>query len=94
MSSNVTPLAHDEEGWQSIDGAGALHFRMRHDGGSILCVVPRAVLLTLPGIVPTSGEEDIFKAFEPHLARFEAIANAKYVEGGAEDGKIVLDEVD
>jgi hypothetical protein len=94
MSRMVTPLAHDEEGWRSIDARGALHFRMRHDGGAVLCGVPRAVLLSLPGIVPASGEEDIFKGFEPHLARFEAMANAKFTDGGAEDGEIVLDEVD
>ena len=91
MPSTVTPLAHDEEGWRSIDAHGALHFRMRHDGGAIVCVVPRAVLLALPGVVPTSGEEAIFKAFEPHLARFERMANAKFAEDGAVNGEMVLD---
>jgi hypothetical protein len=91
MVSKITPLAHDEEGWRSIDSRGALHFRMRHDGGAVLCVVPRAVLLTLPGVLSTSGEEDIFKAFEPHLARFEQMANAKFAEDGAVNGEIVLD---
>ena len=67
---------------------------MRHDGGAVLCVVPRTVLLGLPGIGPASGEEDIFKAFEPHLARFEAMANAKFAEDGAKDGEIVLDAAD
>jgi hypothetical protein len=91
MPSTVTPLAHDEEGWRSIDSSGALHFRMRHDGGAVLCLVPRGVLLALPGILPTSGEEDIFKAFEPHLARFERMANAKYAEGAMVNGEIMLD---
>ena len=91
MPSNVTPLAHDEEGWRSIDAHGALHFRMRHAGGDVLCVVPRTVLLALPGILPTSGEEAIFKAFEPHLARFERMANTRFAEGGAVNGEIVLD---
>ena len=50
MSAMVTPLGHDQEGWRSIDADGALHFRMRHDGGAIVCVVPRPVLLTLPGV--------------------------------------------
>jgi hypothetical protein len=94
MVSNVTPLAHDEEGWRSIDSLGALHFRMRHDGGAVLCVVPRTVLLALPGVLPTSGEEDIFKAFEPHLARFERMANAKFADGLAVNGEIVLDGTD
>jgi hypothetical protein len=91
MSLSVTPLAHDEEGWRSIDARGALRFRMRHDGGAIVCVVPRAVLLMLPGVRPMSGEEDIFRAFEPHLARFERLANATYAEDGAVNGEIVLD---
>lgn len=91
MVSKVTPLAHDEEGWRSIDSSGALHFRMRHDGGAILCVVPRAALLRLPGVLSTSGEEDIFKAFEPHLARFERMANAKYADGAVVNGEIMLD---
>lgn len=94
MSSNVTPLAHDEEGWRSIDAGGALHFRVRHDGGAVLCVVPRAVLLALPGVLPTSGEEDIFKAFEPHLARFERMADARFAEGAVANGEIVLDGTD
>lgn len=91
MSAMVTPLGHDQEGWRSIAVDGALHFRMRHDGGAIVCVVPRPVLLRLPGIRATSGEEDIFKAFEPHLARFEAMANGKFAESGAINGEIVLD---
>ncbi len=91
MSRMVTPLAHDEEGWRSIDARGALHFRMRHDGAAIVCVVPRPVLLRLPGVRISSGEEDIFKAFEPYLARFEAMANAKFAEGGSGNGEIVLD---
>lgn len=91
MSSKVTPLGHDEEGWRSIDDQGALRFRMRHDGGAVVCAVPRAALLTLPGVHPSSSEEEIFKAFEPHLARFEQMANAKYAAGGVVNGEIVLD---
>jgi hypothetical protein len=91
MPSKVTPLGHDEEDWRSIDDQGALRFRMRHDGGAIVCVVPRTVLLTLPGIFPSSTEEDIFKAFEPHLARFEQMANAKFAAGDDAGGEIVLD---
>jgi hypothetical protein len=91
MPSKVTPLGHDEEDWRSIDDQGALRFRMRHDGGAIVCVVPRTVLLTLPGIFPSSTEEDIFKSFEPHLARFEQMANAKFAAGDDAGGEIVLD---
>jgi hypothetical protein len=94
MSFSVTSLAHDEEGWRSIDARGALRFRMRHDGGAVVCIVPRSVLLTLPGFLPTSGEEDIFKAFEPHLARFERMANTTFAEDGAVNGEIVLDGMD
>ena len=94
MSAIVTPLGHDQEGWRSIDQWGALHFRMRHDGGAVLCVVPRTVLLGLPGVSPASGEEDIFKAFEPHLARFEAMANARFTAGAVVDGEILLDAMD
>ena len=92
MSSKVTPLAHDEEGWRSIDDQGALHFRMRHDGGAIVCIVPRLVLLKLPGVLPSSSEEDMFKAFEPHLSRFEKMANAKFAAGAVVNGEIVLDD--
>ena len=92
MSSEVTPLGHDEEGWRSIDDQRALRFRMRHDGGAIVCVVPSAVLMKLPGVHQSSTEEEIFKAFEPHLTRFEKIANARYTAGAAVDGEIVLDE--
>ena len=91
MSAKVTPLGHDQEGWRSIDQSGALHFRMRHDGGAVLCVVPRAILLTLPGVRPASGEEEIFTAFEPYLARFEAMANARFAEGAVTNGEILLD---
>lgn len=91
MSSKVTPLAHDEEGWRNIDDLGALHFRMRHDGGAIVCIVPRLVLLKLPGVLPSSTEEEIFRAFEPHLTRFEKIANAKFATGEMIKGEIVLD---
>jgi hypothetical protein len=91
MSSKVTPLGHDEEGWRSIDDQGALRFRMRHDGGAIVCVVPRRALLTLPGVTPSSTEEDIFKAFEPYLSRFEQMANAKFAAGVGTNGEIVLD---
>lgn len=91
MSAAVTPLGHDQEGWRSIDDSGALHFRMRHDGGAILCIVPRRVLLTLAGVHGGSSEEDIFTAFEPHLARFEALANARFAADGADDGQIRLD---
>jgi hypothetical protein len=91
MSTKVTPLGHDEEGWRSIDAEGALRFRMRHDGGAIVCVVPRAVLLTLPGILAGSTEGQIFEAFEAHLPRFEEMANAKFSAGGAVRGEIVLD---
>src|SRR5687768_11982303 len=92
MSSEVTPLAHDEEGWRSIDDRRALRFRMRHDGGAIVCVVPSAVLQTLPGIHPSSTDEEIFRAFEPHLARFETIADEKHAAGSVVKGEIVLDE--
>jgi len=91
LASKVTPLAHDEEGWRSIDDEGTLRFRMRHDGGAVVCIVPRAVLMTLSGVVPSSSEEDIFKAFEPHLARFERIANARFAAGHVADGEILLD---
>ena len=47
--------------------------------------------LKLPGVHATSSEEDIFKAFEPDLARFEAMANAKYAEGEVINGEIVMD---
>ena len=92
MSSAVTPLGHDQEGWRSIDADGSLLFRMRHDGGAVVCIVPRRVLLTLSGIDAGSGEEAIFKAFEPHLARFEAMANARFPTGAAgTPDRIVLD---
>ena len=91
MSATVNPLGHDQEGWRSIDDEGALHFRMRHDGGAILCIVPRRVLLTLAGIHGGSSEEDIFKAFEPYLARFEAMANAKFAAGEVDGGRVSLD---
>ena len=92
MAPTVTQLGHDDEDWRSIDDRGALRFRMRHDGGAVVCVVPRSVLMELPGILPSSSEEDIFKAFEPHLARFEKIANARYAAGGVVNDEIVLDE--
>jgi hypothetical protein len=91
MPSEITPLGRDTEYWRSIDDRGALRFRMRHDGGAIVCIVPRAVLLALPGVLPSSNEEDIFRAFEPHLARFERLANAKYAEGTVTGDEIVLD---
>lgn len=91
MPPEVTPLGRDEEDWRSIDEEGALRFRMRHDGGAIVCIVPRSVLLTLPGILPSSKEGEIFQAFEPHLASFERMANAKFASGGVTDDRIVLD---
>jgi hypothetical protein len=94
MVSTVTPLAHDEEGWRSIDQHGALHFRMRHDGGAVVCIVPHSVLLRLPGALPSSTEEEMFEAFEPHLARFEAKANAKFAAGAVINEEILLDEAD
>ena len=92
MSTNVTPLGRDQERWLSIDDQRALRFRMRHDGGAVVCIVPHTVLLRLPGVLPSSSEEDIFTAFEPHLARFEAMANAKFADGDAVNGEIVLDD--
>jgi hypothetical protein len=92
MSAAVTPLGHDQEGWRSIDENGALHFRMRHDGGAILCIVPRRVLLTLAGVHGGSSEEDTFRAFEHYLARFEAMANAQFAAGEGGQGEITLDE--
>jgi hypothetical protein len=92
MPSRVTPLGHDEEDWRSIDDHGALRFRMRHDGGAIVCIVPRVVLLTLPGVRFSSTDEDIFRAFEPHLVRFEQMANAKFAAGDDAGGEIVLDD--
>lgn len=92
MASKVTPLGHDEEGWRSIDDQGALRFRMRHDGGAVVCVVPRTALMTLPGVHASSTEEEIFRAFEPHLARFEQRANAKFAAGDVAHGEIVIEE--
>jgi hypothetical protein len=94
MSAAITPLGHDQEGWRSIDDDGALHFRMRHAGGAILCIVPHRVLLTLAGVHGGSSEEDIFTAFEPYLAHFEAMANARFAAGEGTEGRIVFDGMD
>ena len=91
MSAKVTPLGHDQEGWRSIDADGALHFRMRHDGGAVLCVVPRAVLLTLPGILAHERRGGHLQGLRAAPRPLRGDGQCEVRRGRAWNGEIVLD---